>query len=251
MNGASATAFLPIFIGFPSHGGLHSSPVQSKSAPMTHACAFTPPARPALGTAERPPGEGPGGRSWCRTVRTPRTVLATLATLAVQTFRMFRMFRTRFSVRSSAAPCQLPPPHPPPPPPQDEPPPHEEPPDEQDEPLLPLAPPPSPVHQLSLDRRERLRGFLLSPFLAAATRLKTITATNTVRMMPMTMAPPSFRFPEAAPRGLCFSSVSCCDSCCIPGLCLLLRFPPCPLCTSRVTGRCPCAPRPKAELSNI
>lgn len=44
MNGASATAFLPNFVGFPSPRGLHSSTVQARSAPLAHTCAFTPPA---------------------------------------------------------------------------------------------------------------------------------------------------------------------------------------------------------------
>lgn len=44
MNGASATAFLPNFVGFPSPRGLHSSTVQPRSAPLAHTCAFTPPA---------------------------------------------------------------------------------------------------------------------------------------------------------------------------------------------------------------
>jgi hypothetical protein len=80
----------------------------------------------------------PGGRRWCRTVR------------------------TRFPVRSSAAPCQLPPPHPPPPPPQDDdPPPQDEPPPHEEPPVEQAAPPPEfepepPAHQLCLDRRERL-----------------------------------------------------------------------------------------------
>lgn len=43
MNGASATAFLPNFVGFPSPRGLHSSTVQARSAPLAHTCAFTPP----------------------------------------------------------------------------------------------------------------------------------------------------------------------------------------------------------------
>lgn len=71
MNGASATAFLPNFVGFPSPRGLHSSTVQPRSAPLAHTCAFTPPALstplnvpqhfspPARLTAH---GEAPAGR---------------------------------------------------------------------------------------------------------------------------------------------------------------------------------------------
>lgn len=100
MNGASATAFLPNFVGFPSPRGLHSSTVPSESAPIAPTCAFTPPSRnggaphanpegPGRATVKtrrrtvrtrrgnavrRPPQDGeapagscPGGRSWCRT----------------------------------------------------------------------------------------------------------------------------------------------------------------------------------------
>jgi hypothetical protein len=134
--------------------------------------------------------KNPDGRSWCRTVR------------------------TRFPVRSSAAPCQLPPPHPPPPPPppQDDPPPQDEPPPHEELPVEQPAPPPEPelvpvpeppAHQLCLDRRERLAPLLLAP----DTTTRTATAMNATRMMPPIMAPPSFRSPEAAPRGLCFSRV--------------------------------------------
>lgn len=215
MNGASVTAFLPNFVGFPSPRGLHSSTVQPGSAPLAHTRAFTPPApstplnapqrpstlldtRPALLTRRSPPAANPGtrrsarreknpdGRSWCRTAR------------------------TRFPARSSAAPCQLPPPHPPPPPPppQDDPPPQDEPPPHEEPPVEQPAPPPEPepeppAHQLCLDRRERLAPLRLAP----DTTARTATAMNATRMMPPIMAPPSFRSPEAAPRGLCFSPV--------------------------------------------
>ncbi|MDQ1028161.1 hypothetical protein QF035_005743 [Streptomyces umbrinus] len=75
MNGASAKAFLPNFVGFPSLRGLHSSTVQAGGAPLAHTCAFTPPTpstflnapqrpstlldtRPALLTRRRAPAGG-------------------------------------------------------------------------------------------------------------------------------------------------------------------------------------------------
>lgn len=147
----------------------------------------------------------PDGRSWCRTVR------------------------TRFPVRSSAAPCQLPPPHPPPPPPppQDDPPPQDEPLLQEEPPVEQPPPPPEPepeppAHQLCLDRRERLR----LPLVAADTSPMTTSTTNTARMMPTIMAPPSFRSPEAAPRGLCFSPV------------LMCVFVPVPLAACQLLDRC-------------
>lgn len=231
MNGASATAFLPNFVGFPSPRGLHSSTVQARSAPLAHTCAFTPPAlstplnvsqrssTPARlsshgeappgaesrHTAKRPPEVTPDGRSWCRTAR------------------------TRIPVRSSAAPCQLPPPHPPPPPPppqDDDPPPQDEPPPHEELPVEQPPPPPEPepelpAHQLCRDRRERL----LLPPVAADTSPMTTSTTNTARMMPTIMAPPSFRSPEAAPRGLCFLPVSLCVFVPVPLTALLAVFP--------------------------
>ncbi|GAA2452376.1 hypothetical protein GCM10010421_51400 [Streptomyces glaucus] len=141
-------------------------------------------------------------------------------------------------LRDPAAPCQLPPPHPPPPPPQEDPPPQEEdpPPQEEEEDPPPQEWPPDedPAHQLSppLPRlrlpdgrrapRPDATGLLRAPLRPAATAATT-TATTTTRMMPMTMASPSFRSPEAAPRGR------------------LAR---------RVTGRCPSPARGKAELRN-
>lgn len=115
---------------------------------------------------------------------------------------------------SSAAPCQLPPPHPPPPPPQEDPPPHDEPPPQEElEPhdaLLPespvlLEPAAPPAHQLSLVLFLLLLPRLLSEGLRAA-RAVAVTAMNmparmTRAMMAKAMTSPSFRSPEAAPRG--------------------------------------------------
>jgi hypothetical protein len=221
MNGASATAFLPIFVGFPSHRGAPQLTCSIRTCALSSRVRLHAPVRPRhpQASARRetfPAGAHGAGRSG----RGP-------------------------PVRSSAAPCQLPPPpppcqppppppHPPPPPqeeppPQDEPPPHEEPPDEQLAPLLPLPLPPEPLaHQL---RRERPARLLLPPE-ALTTRLPTTTAPNTARMMPLIMASPSFRSPEAAPRGLCFL------------ISFLVSFP-CVL-----AGGCPPVSRAKAELSN-
>jgi hypothetical protein len=180
-----------------SHVRLHAP--RSLNAPQRSSTLFgTRPALLARRSARREtnPGtrrsarreETPDGRSWCRTVR------------------------TRFPVRSSAAPCQLPPPHPPPPPPppqDDDPPPQDEPPLQEELPVEQPPPPPEPelpAHQLCLDRRERR----LLPLVAADTSPMTTSTTNTARMMPTIMAPPSFRSPEAAPRGLCFLPVLLC-----------------------------------------
>lgn len=146
----------------------------------------------------------------------------------------------RFPLRSSAAPCQLPPPHPPPPPPQDDelppqddellpqecPPelwPEEESEDEEsdDDPLSPpdTSPPaPATTHQLaSLEpelepeperalppepRRPPDRTGPRAPARRALRLASTPTATTTAttaRMMPMTMASPSFQFPRSGP----------------------------------------------------
>lgn len=256
MNGASATAFLPNFVGFPSPRGLHSSTVQPRSAPLAHTCAFTP---PALSTplnvpqrsstparlsshAEAPPrrripthGDGPAGRrdpthgEAPARRRDPRTRRSARRETTPDGRSWCRTVRTRFPVRSSAAPCQLPPPHPPPPPPppQDDPPPQDEPLLQEEPPVEQPPPPPEPepeppAHQLCLDRRERLR----LPLVAADTSPMTTSTTNTARMMPTIMAPPSFRSPEAAPRGLCFSPV------------LMCVFVPVPLAACQLLDRC-------------
>jgi hypothetical protein len=112
-------------------------------------------------------------------------------------------------VGSAADVRQLPPPPqpPPPPPPQDDPPPQDEPPPQEcppDEPESPL-----PAHQLPplswrdpVDAPAPRRAVRPDPprrdlAASAPTRTNPITA----RMMPTTMASPSFRSPEAAPRG--------------------------------------------------
>ncbi len=92
MNGASATAFLPIFVRFPSPRGLNSSTVQPGSepllpnAPPVHCAPPTHPTHPALPQRRSARREmAPAGASWCRTVRMR-------------------------APGGPAAPCQLPPP---------------------------------------------------------------------------------------------------------------------------------------------
>ena len=211
MNCDATTAFLPNFVGFPSPRGLHSSTVQPRRTPGARKCL-------------------PGA--------VPRQALHRVPDVAPP--------------RSSAAPCQLPPPHPPPPPheeppPQEDPPPHEEPPPHEwllcppwwppDEPLPHEAaePAPPPAHQLLFEEPplvrwpRRLDSATGPPaFRLATTRVATRPMTTTARMMPMTMAPPSFRSPEAAPRGL---SLRARDPC--------------------VRGGCPRVSRVKAELRNF
>ena len=185
-----------------SHVRLHAP--RSLNAPQRPSTLLG--TRPALLTRRSARREkNPDGRSWCRTAR------------------------TRCPARSSAAPCQLPPPHPPPPPPppQDDPPPQDEPLLQEEPPVEQPPPPPEPepeppAHQLCLDRRERLR----LPLVAADTSPMTTSTTNTARMMPTIMAPPSFRSPEAAPRGLCFSPV------------LMCVFVPVPLAACQLLDRC-------------
>ena len=185
MNGASATAFLPNFVGFPSPRGLHSSTVQPGSAPLVHMCAFTP---RGLSTAKRPPGDD-----------SRRTLMVPDGPDAVPRPEL----SCPVSAASAAASAPTAPAGRRDPPPQDEPPPHEECPDEQ---AMPPPPPEPalPAHQLLRDRRERPPP----PRLAADTSTTTSTM-NAIRMMPPIMASPSFRSPEAAPRGpascVCFS----------------------------------------------
>ncbi|GAB2863876.1 hypothetical protein GCM10027074_33940 [Streptomyces deserti] len=121
------------------------------------------------------------------------------------------LVRRRFPRAEAAAGCQLPPPpHPPPPPPQDDPPPQDEPP--------PECPPPSPeddptkpppAHQLLSPLSRRLEATEVRPragrvrpppLRASDTNAATNSTPITARMMPKTMASPSFRSPEAAPR---------------------------------------------------
>lgn len=221
MNCAAATAFLPNFVGFPSPRGLHSSTVQRRRAPGARTCPPTVVGRRArfarwdtLPSGVRTHSPPESGRVPFRNLgRVPFPGLGHVPS------------------RSSAAPCQLPPPHPPPPhedpPPQDEPPhdecppqecpppwwPPDEPPDEQDD----AAPPAPPAHQLlspPLPLREERRPLRPPttpvderplPFFPPPTTPMITTSRTTARMMPMTMASPSFRSPEAAPRGPCFS----------------------------------------------
>lgn len=108
--------------------------------------------------------------------------------------------------------AQLPPPQPPPPP-QDDPPPHDEPPpqDEEEEPQEededephdepPLLDPPS-AHQLlplALPPRRPARTPCELPLVALTMIRTTNPMTTTARMMPRTMAPPSFRVPRDDP----------------------------------------------------
>lgn len=193
MNGGAATAFLPNFVGFPSLRGLHSSTVQPRRTPERATDGHEPVVRAPAGTTcvhVVPAGVHP----------------------AVGCGSPFR---------SSAAPCQLPPPHPPPPPPQDDPPPHDElPPQDELEPhdeLLPespeaLEPAAPPAHQLSLPPLPRLCRLCpewsdcrlpRAPRTTADTRAAMMNRTTTMtRAMKATaMTSPSFRSPEAAPRG--------------------------------------------------
>lgn len=186
MNCGTATVFLPNFVGFPSLRGLHSSTVQPERTPRPNSarrCVRAPTgcaSRRALVWDAGPPQE----RAPRRGCGSPRG--------------------------SSAAPCQLPPPHPPPPPPpQDEPPPQEWPEwcPSEDEP-----PSPPPAHQLfelspppdDHECRPRFRpadGPLRAPDLRAPFSSPPITrAANTIRMMPKTMASPSFHFPGSHPE---------------------------------------------------
>ncbi len=174
-----------------SHVRLHAP--RSLNAPQRSSTLFgTRPALLARRSARREtnPGtrrsarreETPDGRSWCRTAR------------------------TRFPVRSSAAPCQLPPPpHPPPPPPQDDPPPQDELPPQESPPDEPESPP--PAHQLPLpllldpeDAHAPRRVVRREPPLRALDTSAPISTTpTTARMMPTSMASPSFRFPRSGP----------------------------------------------------
>jgi hypothetical protein len=211
MNCGAATAFLPNFVGFPSLRGLHSSTVQPRRAPGR------PGRAPELCYAHRA-RHAERGRG-VRSSGTPRPLLprppCPPGADAVP------------PSGSSAAPCQLPPPHPPPPPPQDDepppqdelPPPQEWPPDEPpscddpEPPSLPARPPathqlvslPLPLWLLPEDRRPwpppRPTGRTvcrrrLEPM---AANTPTRTKQTTARMMPMTMASPSFRFPRSGP----------------------------------------------------
>lgn len=197
-----------------SHVRLHAP--RSLNAPQRPSTLLaTRPAHRTRRSARRK--KTPDGRSWCRTAR------------------------TRFPVRSSAAPCQLPPPHPPPPPPppQDDPPPQDEPPPQEEPPVEQPPPPPEPepepepeppAHQLCLDRRERLALLRLAP----DTTARTATAMNATRMMPPIMAPPSFRSPEAAPVGSASRRCFCLCFCLFLWLYFLLFF----LLLSRVCFLC-------------
>ena len=238
MNGGSITAFLPKFVGFPPLRGLHSSTVQLRRAPVPGmACAGapcrTPRSRAARGARDsgRHSKSPFSGRSCAGNARTPVHEKQVVR----QAWNAARMRPKPPDGRSSsgpsghpgqhdAGPAQVrtprsvirlpavrktdvsqlpPPPQPPPPPPQDDPPPQECPPE-------PESPP--PVHQLPLlplslllepvdvhaPRRVVRR---VPPLRAWETSAPISTTPTTARMMPTIMASPSFRSPEAAPRG--------------------------------------------------
>lgn len=118
-----------------------------------------------------------------------------------------------FPVGSAADVCQLPPPPqppPPPPPPQDDPPPQDEPPPQEWPPWCPPDEPesPPPAHQLPplswradpVDAHPPRRAVRPDPPLRALdTSAPTSRTPITARMMPTTMASPSFRFPRSGP----------------------------------------------------
>ncbi len=187
--------FYPTSWRFHPSGGSTAQLFNQGAHPARTACA---------GVWERPPGVWPGGRSGWGVGPGPRN--GPRGGDAVP------------PGRSSAAPCQLPPPHPPPPPPQDDPPPQDEPPPQDWPEWCPSEdePPPSPAHQLlpPPSPPPPLRRDPLPPLVRTGpeprrpiTKPLISKAATTNRMMPVSMAPPSFRpgpepgdSPEAIPR---------------------------------------------------
>lgn len=248
MNGASATAFLPNFVGFPSPRGLHSSTVQPRSAPLAHTCAFTPPLsqRPStsLNALRHPPGapctaKRPPEEDFRRTLvvpdgsdAVPRPELScpvSAASAASAPTAPAPAGRPASAGRTTAAgrtPVEQPPP-----PPEPEPEPEPEPPPPPAVPgpaRTPRAAAPRSGHDRQDGHRDECHqddasdhGATLLPFPRSGPPWALLLAG-------------AFVFVSACSSGC----TSCCSSCCFPA------------CASCVKGGCPRVSRTKAELSN-